>query len=60
MQHDELRDTLAIEITREIFSAWCAKPEKDTLKELLEDVYNFVDAVLSKRNVSKPVITHHD
>ena len=58
----ELRDTLAIEITREMFrAAACSSSARwapDTRE--LAGVYRMADAVLSGRNVSKPVIAEVD
>ena len=52
MQHDELRDTLAIEITRELFRhSAILRPSKDDLA----DVYPMVDAVLAGRNLSSHI-----
>ena len=58
MELNELRDTLAIEIARELFRhSAILRPSKDDLS----DVYPMVDAVLAGRNVSRPVITkNHD
>lgn len=57
MDHEfnELRDTLAIEITREIVRMLV--PIGYSLEDLLKSTYELADAVLSGRNVSKPVIT---
>ena len=58
----ELRDTLAIEITREMFrAAACSSSARwapDTRE--LAGVYRMADAVLSGRNVSKPIIPGPD
>jgi hypothetical protein len=57
----ELRDTLAIEITREMVRAQAeGGVPRDAAIEALEQVYALVDAVLSGRNVSKPVIAEVD
>ena len=56
MDHEltELRDTLAIEITRELLRVFVVS--ENSLVDLLKSTYTMADAVLSGRNVGKPVI----
>ncbi len=58
----ELRDTLAIEITREMVRGFWGSGMalSETEHNALTRVYRMVDAVLSGRNASKPVIPGPD
>jgi hypothetical protein len=59
MQIDDLRDTLAIEITRILLTISAAKDFSD-IEKILSRAYPLTDAVLAKRNVSRPVITKRE
>jgi hypothetical protein len=59
MKLEVLRDTLAIEITRILLTKSDATDFSDVGK-ILSCAYPLADSVLSRRNVSRPLITRHD
>ena len=58
MTNEELRDTLAIEIAKILLADRLGQMEVgNDLADSMGCSYPLADAVLSRRNVSKPVIT---
>ena len=57
MTSEDLRDTLAIEIAKIVLSKQVGVSSLEDTLEVMTYVYPIADAVLSRRNVSAPVIT---